>query len=159
MAILPAERVLGGDDVADDARERLVGPRERQQVGMVGAAPRRPREVLRHQRGLDPIRQRAQSRRCVRVGRRVGGQRQRDAVQADGWRARIASSQREPRAAVDQVVLGMDLEPQPRRRAGERVVVVLGLQAEPGGERGHHEVVQRAFSSSPASASPCPSAS
>ena len=40
---------------------------------------------------------------------------------------------RQPRAAIDHVVFGMNLEPQPRRRGGERLAEMLGLEADAGG--------------------------
>ena len=47
----------------------------------------------------------------------------------------------QPRPAGDQVVLGVDLEPQAGRPAGERLGVVVGLEAEPGRQGGVHAVL------------------
>ncbi len=113
----PAERVLHAADVVGDAGERLVGARERQQVGVIRATPRRPREVLGDERGSMRSTSAPSRRRWSAIGPLRGSQRERDAVQRDRMPGADRLEPREPRPALDQVVLGMDLEPQPVRRA------------------------------------------
>jgi len=77
--------------------------------------------------------QRGEAAQVIGVGLRRGGERKRDAVQ----RHRMPGADRlepgEPRPACDQVVLGLDLEPESVRRRGERLLEVLGLEPQPGG--------------------------
>ena len=102
--------------LARDALQRRGRAREGQQVGKVAPVHARPGQVLGDQRRLDAPHQRGEARQMLRrrAARRRRATARRRAATPDGA-ARIASSQPQPRPAVDHVVLGMDLEPQARR--------------------------------------------
>lgn len=77
----PLQGILRAGNVAGDARQRRTGTRERQQVGVVGAAPGRPGEVFGYQRRLNAPRQRGQSLQMRRVRFGIRGERKRDTMQ------------------------------------------------------------------------------
>ncbi len=137
----PPERFLHAVDVVADARERLRVARKRQQVGMVGAAPGRPGEVLGDQRRLESIDQGGQSRKVCRVGFGIGRQRHADAVQRKRVPRANGFQPRQARTAVDHVVFRMDLEPQTVRGSGVRRLVVRGLESQPRGTVVDHGLV------------------
>ena len=119
---LAADRVLGDVDVAGDDLQCLSRAREGQQVGEAGLAMARPGEMLGDEERLETVAERLQAGELDAVGLLGTGERQADAVD----RQRMSLAQRlehgQARAAVDHVVLGMDLEPQPFRRTGHRLL-------------------------------------
>ena len=134
-------------DVGADRGQRFAAARKGQQVGQVVRAAPRPGEMLGDQRRLDPPHQRGQAGQRLRIRRLGAGERQRDAVQRQRMDAADRFQPGQPRPAGDQVVLGMDLEPQARRPAGERLLEVVGLEAEPG-RQGVHAAPRRARAAS-----------
>ena len=132
------QRVLRPGHIVGNSRERLAGARKRQQVGVVGAAPGGPGEMLGDQCGPDAPREPGQPCEVLRIRFGIGSERLGDTVQRDCVFRADCLQPCEARAAGDHVILGMHLEPQPFRRAGKRRIVVLRLQAEPGGESCGH---------------------
>ena len=133
---LPPDPLLHARDVVDQPPQRVGGARHRQQVRSIGALPGAPRQMLRHERRLDAFDQRREPLQMRLVRRRIGRQRQRDAVQRDRMRRADALEPGQPRSAVDHVVLGMHLEPQARARRRLRRLEMLRLQAQPGAQHG-----------------------
>ena len=122
-------------DVVGDARKRLARCAETA-AGRDGRRRARCDQARCSEMSAGSMRSTsaASRARCAAIGRRVGRERQRDAVQRERMARADRLQPRQARPAGDHVVLGMHLEPQSVRRAGERCVVVLRLQAQPGGE-------------------------
>src|SRR5258707_10155345 len=78
-----AEDLLRPLHVAADDAERLPGERQRQQIGKMRAAARRPREMLGNERGVDPPGKFGETPQVARVEPFGAAERERNAVQRD----------------------------------------------------------------------------
>src|SRR5258708_21593299 len=78
-----AEDLLRPLHVAADDAERLLGERQRQQIGKMRAAARRPREMLGNQRGVDPPGKFGETPQVARVEPFGAAERDRNAAQRD----------------------------------------------------------------------------
>jgi hypothetical protein len=116
--------------------------------------------VLGHERWLDAANQLGQPRQRARIDRLGAGQRERDAVQRQRMLAPDRVEPGEARSAGDEIVLGVNLEPEAGGAAGEGVAEMLGLEAEAGRQINHAGATPKPrLKPSSASTSPCPSAS
>ena len=90
----------------------------------------------------DPGFEPGQRRKVRGIGQFGTAQRQPDPVERDRIARGQLAQHRQARAARDHVVLGMNLEPQPRHRFGSdeshRGSEVLGFETESGGRGGSH---------------------
>jgi len=136
-----AKRVLDACDIVDGDAERLASSRERQEVGMVGAVPFLPGKMVRHRPRLDPIDQLAKPSEVVGARRLDRGEGQADAMHRDRKALGQRAKRSEPGAAIDHIILGVNLEPQASRLCGQRSIKMFGLEAEACG-RSHGEMLQ-----------------
>ena len=89
--------------------------------------------MLRNERRFEAVDKPLQRREMVRVGLACASERQSDAVKRKLALAAQGLEHREARAALDHVILGMDLEPKSHRRRSQRLAEMLRLEAKAGG--------------------------
>src|SRR5580704_8509296 len=120
--------------MATDDRKRLLGHRQRQEVGEVSAVNDAPGDVLRHKAGLDPLRDLANALDMRRVEPLGAAERQPDAMQRNREIAADRVETGERRAAA-HVILGMDLHPRDVWSRVQDRLVVLEAQTDSGFRR------------------------
>ena len=125
-----SQGVLGAADVVRHLGQQSAGAWKRQKVWMVDAGPPGPGQMFGHRERFITVRQCSQTRQVAEVGRLIGSERQAHPVERQRLVPPDGLQPGQPGAALDHVVLGMDLEPQTGRRTGEGLFVVLGLQAQ-----------------------------
>src|SRR5712692_4755128 len=126
---LTAERDLCLVDVPAKELEALVGVRQRQEVVEVHAARDAPREVLRHQHGLDASDQRRDPVQMARVKTIGAAEREAHAVKRD-WIAGPELVEASERRPPSEIVLGMDLEPRGGRASVDDFVDMWRTQSD-----------------------------
>jgi len=135
-----AERVL---DLLDAQARRLEADgvvRQWQQMIEVGAAADAPREMLRDERGLDPLDQSFHAEQMTLVERIGAGERQPDSVQRD----RIVGSQPLERGhggPATQIVLRVHFEERDGRPGRHDLGDVRRSQADPGASRNRSQTI------------------
>lgn len=125
-----AQCVLRAPDVVADPLQHLSGARKREQIRMIDAAAPRPGQMLGHQKRLEPVSERLEPRQMHRVRRLVSAERQPDTMKGQRLFSADGLQPFQARAAIDHIVLGMDLEPQTGRRRRQSLVVMAGLEAQ-----------------------------
>src|SRR5262245_15684216 len=125
-------------DVLGDARKRLLGVRQQQEVVEIDAVMARPGEILGEERGLVAGDERFQAPEMLAVEGAGSADRQPDAMQRDGITFADGAEVMVRRPALTHVVLGMNLEPADIWRGVEDRAVMLGLESGAGAGRERH---------------------
>ncbi len=131
------EKILCDLDVAANDRERLLGERQRQEIGKVRAADRAPGKMLGYEPRADALRQVSQPREVPLVEPVGAAERQPHAVE----RNRIVAPDRvenHERLSAAHVVLGVHFEPRHRRPFLQHGAVVREAQPD-SRRRGDHD--------------------
>src|SRR6266851_3465641 len=107
---LPTKRELDLVDMPADYLETLFRVRQREKMVEVHAARDAPREVLRHEHGLDALDQRREPVQMAPVRAIGAAERETHAVKRNGIAGPelVKGPERRP---PSEIVLGMDLEP------------------------------------------------
>jgi hypothetical protein len=128
---LAPQRALHLIDVPANYVQRLVGHRQGKQIGKIGAVTDTPRNVLRHQRRLDPLRDLPNAIEVGQIQAFGAAQRQADAMQRYGI---IAAYRLEAadRGAAAHVVFGVNLHEGDAGRRLQHRLMVLEPQSDSG---------------------------
>src|SRR5581483_5674064 len=131
-----AEALLRRDDAADDVLERLLGPRQREEVVQVPSVDPGPAEMVGEPGRIEAIGERADAAEVVDVERVGAADRQRHPVQRDREVASHALEDRERAPARRHEVLGERLEPVDPRAALRDLVEVTRPEPDAASEEG-----------------------
>src|SRR5262249_5036561 len=126
------ERRLNEVDMADDAIQRFLRIRQRQQIVEKGAAMRRPGQMLGKSRGLIMIAKPLEACELFAMERRRRPDRQSDAVNRECETIAQRAQLRMRRTAGPHVVLGVNFDEVDQLVAGADIVKVLRLEADAG---------------------------
>ncbi len=126
----PAQELLHRRHPAYDVADRLLGVGKRQQVVEVLPGEAGPAQVIGDPQRLHALGQRLDLAQIVLVERVGAADRQGHAVHDHGIVGADAVEPFQRAPAVDQIVLGEDLQPVERRTGRRDLLVVRGAQAE-----------------------------
>src|SRR5262249_13457619 len=128
---LAPQRALHLIDVPANHVQRLVGHRQGKQIGKIGAVTDTPRNVLRHQRWLDPLGYLPDTIEMRLVQTLGTAERETDTMQRYGNIAPDGFQTADRRSAT-HVVFGMDFHEGDIGRASQHRLMVLEPQPDPG---------------------------